>query len=404
MKDKFSDQSIKERILLFLVGCVFVFDLFLPWRIFADTHITFLDVSQGDAIWVRDESGFNGLIDTGDAEHLALVLSALEGVNHLDSVLWTCDREEHGGGLPELLHTLPVGEIVFNGFSSASELMNNVLAAAASETVPLVGVGQDDTLTWGLNILTVLHPEQDYGDAGENSLVVMLSRGDVDVLLMGDAGWDAENSLLASGQSLTAEVIKLGNHGTITSTSTGLLEAVNPEVAIISCGEEPSPVILDRLVDNDITTYRTDLQGNIRIDIGAYGYRVYAEAEPVCQVTIPLVAWADLDAPDVHISSIHVDGEVPQTESDEYCELINYGGPVSLAGWQLNAGQEGQDVIFPEDAILPRYGRCRIYTNEVHENSCAGCTFGSTVPVWRNTHDCGYLYDAEGNLVDSFCY
>jgi endonuclease YncB( thermonuclease family) len=106
---------------------------------------------------------------------------------------------------------------------------------------------------------------------------------------------------------------------------------------------------------------------------------------------------------DVKITYIYYDGQVPRVESDEYAVIRNNGGSlVNLAGWRLNAGAPGQDFIFPNFELQPGQ-ECRVYTNEIHPDFC-GFSFGSGQALWRNSGDCGYLYDANNNEVSSYCY
>jgi len=105
----------------------------------------------------------------------------------------------------------------------------------------------------------------------------------------------------------------------------------------------------------------------------------------------------------VVICDLFYDGAVPRVESDEYCEIRNDGpSAVNLVGWRLNAGAPEQDFVFPDYVLEP--GRCcRVYTNEVHRET-GGLSFGSGQALWHNKSDCGYLYDAAGNLVSEWCY
>ena len=106
---------------------------------------------------------------------------------------------------------------------------------------------------------------------------------------------------------------------------------------------------------------------------------------------------------DVVISHIFYDGVVPRVESDEYAEISNRGGAaVDLAGWRLNAGDPGQVFIFPSFTLQPGQ-TCRVYTNEDHPEHC-GFSFRSGRALWNNKGECGYLYDANGDMVSQYCY
>jgi LysM repeat protein len=105
----------------------------------------------------------------------------------------------------------------------------------------------------------------------------------------------------------------------------------------------------------------------------------------------------------VQIACVHFDGVVFRAESDEYAVITNHGGAaVNLAGWRLNAGDAGQDFVFPSFELQPGQS-CRVYTNEVHTETC-GFTFGRGSAIWNNAGDCGYLYQANGTLVSKYCY
>jgi hypothetical protein len=90
-------------------------------------------------------------------------------------------------------------------------------------------------------------------------------------------------------------------------------------------------------------------------------------------------------------------------ESDEYAVIRNVGGSVvNLGGYRLNAGDPGQDFVFPGYELGPGQ-ECRIYTNQVHAES-GGFSFGSGRAIWNNDGDCGYLYDGAGAEVSAYCY
>jgi endonuclease YncB( thermonuclease family) len=107
--------------------------------------------------------------------------------------------------------------------------------------------------------------------------------------------------------------------------------------------------------------------------------------------------------PSVVISYIYYNGQVPHVESDEYAEIANMGvSAVNLAGWRINAGAPGQDFVFPAFDLQPQQ-RCRIYTDESHAEHC-GFSFGSGQALWRNSGDCGHLFDASRVEVSKKCY
>jgi len=105
------------------------------------------------------------------------------------------------------------------------------------------------------------------------------------------------------------------------------------------------------------------------------------------------------------IRTIHFEGNVPEVESDEFAEIANNGGvPVNLNSWRLNADDTGQDFYFPNMTLNPGES-CRVYTNEIHTDSCGNSSFGIAIAIWNNTErECGRLYNANGSLVHEYCY
>lgn len=120
---------------------------------------------------------------------------------------------------------------------------------------------------------------------------------------------------------------------------------------------------------------------------------------PLPTATLAVVAAAG----DVIIASVRYDGDVPQVESDEYAVIMNRGGTVvNIGGWRLNAGEPDQNFVFPNFDLQPGQS-CRVYTNEAHPESC-GFSFGRGDAIWRNSGDCGFLYNVEGVEVSRFCW
>lgn len=118
--------------------------------------------------------------------------------------------------------------------------------------------------------------------------------------------------------------------------------------------------------------------------------------------TLPLSPTIEV-IPIVVIQYIDYDGVVPQVESDEYAVIKNEGSSdINMRGWRLNAGAPQQDFVFPE-IVIQSGQSCRVYTNEIHTDYC-GLSFGSSQALWKNSGDCGYLYNAEGEQVSDYCY
>jgi len=127
-------------------------------------------------------------------------------------------------------------------------------------------------------------------------------------------------------------------------------------------------------------------------------------ATPTAVFLIPPVTPAALRGTSgVVIEEVFAVGQVSVVESDEYAVIANRGvAAINIGGWRLNAGNAGQDFIFSNFTLAPGQ-RIRVYTNEIHPES-GGFSFGNGIPLWNNDSDCGFLFEATGTQVASFCY
>lgn len=236
--------------------------------------VAFLDVGQGDAIFIEAPNGNQLLIDGGPNGQ---VLRALGEVmpfydRTLDLVLATHPDADHIAGLPEVFERYEVAGVIDSGFPAATGVFAALTAAGEKEAAPRLEArrGQRfflDDEVW----LDILFPDRPIreGDANAASVVARLQYGEQVFLLTGDAPRAIENYLLATTrEALDATVLKLGHHGSDTSTGEAWLAATSPEYAVISVGEgnrygHPAPAVLERLALTEAQILRTDQEGTI---------------------------------------------------------------------------------------------------------------------------------------------
>lgn len=241
-------------------------------------HVAVLDVGQGDAILITTPTGRQILVDGGPspaALGAALAREMPFWDRSLDLLILTHPDEDHVAGLVEALARFRVGGWLDNGRASDESLYLQCLAVLEAEGVPRHVVAAGDRLDMEQGIvLQVLHPPRGPLPAaidGDNdaSVVLRLTWGEADFLLTGDAGAAAEARLLASGQPLGADVLKVAHHGSGSSTGRAFLEAVGPLFAVISVGidnnfEHPDSALLERLGEvPDLAVLRTDQAGTV---------------------------------------------------------------------------------------------------------------------------------------------
>lgn len=234
----------------------------------AEFEIHFLDVGQADcAIVLCDEQVM--LIDGGNAGDSSLVYSYLKNnlqVDTINYVIATHPHEDHVGGIAGALNACTVERL----FSPVSDYESDPFQAMV-KYCDLQGVSIEDppvgtSFFLGSSRVKVLAPlHLNYEDINDWSIVLKITYGDTSFLFTGDAGMPVEYDLLASGCDLSADVLKVGHHGSSSATSQEFLEAVDPEYAIISVGEEnsyghPHEETLENL--QGIAVYRTDETGH----------------------------------------------------------------------------------------------------------------------------------------------
>ncbi len=231
-------------------------------------HIRFIDVGQADAALVECD-GHYMLVDGGNKADSNVLYAVLkrEAVPKLDIVVGTHAHEDHIGGLPGAFQYTTADVTLCPVKSYSSDAFSDFAKAAREKgggiTVPKAG----DTYALGSAKVTVLglHAES---DANNSSIVLRVDYGQTSFLFTGDAEREAEQALLNRGANLAATVLKVGHHGSDTSTTYPFLRQVMPQYAVISVGKgnsygHPTEQTLSRLRDADVTVYRTDLQGDI---------------------------------------------------------------------------------------------------------------------------------------------
>ena len=231
--------------------------------------VTFLDVGQGDAA-VLQCGGQTMMIDGGKAKASSYIYSWLEKnqISYLDVMVATHTDADHIGGLPGALNYAKVGTAYCPVTSGTTKTFQSFVRylkkQGKSITVPEAG----DEFSLGGAQVRILGPTDPQAEGNNSSIVLKVTFGDISFLFTGDAEREEEQELLESGYDLESTVLKVGHHGSDTSTSYLFLRTVNPQYAVISVGADntyghPTEAVLSRLRDADVKTCRTDLQGTI---------------------------------------------------------------------------------------------------------------------------------------------
>lgn len=235
--------------------------------------IHYIDVGQADCALIQC-GGEYALIDGGNREDGSLVVSYLEqqGVQELAAVICTHAHEDHVGGLPAVLAVYPTAAVYAPTSTYSSNIFDKFLYYTDQQGLEVTIPGPGDTLSLGTSTATFLGPVQSYPDPNNTSLVVSWVFGDTRFLFTGDMETEAETDLVDfwgdENPILLADVLKVGHHGSNTSTGYRFLNAVQPDYGVISVGKDnsyghPHAEPLERLGQADVTLLRTDELGHI---------------------------------------------------------------------------------------------------------------------------------------------
>jgi len=232
--------------------------------------VHFIDVGQADSALLEHDGQFvlidGGYQSTGD-ELVDYLLD--HGVEELSLVIATHLHGDHLGGLPAVLEAFPVQRIWCSSQTYYSYTYDQFCKLADQQDVPIETPRIGETVVLGdvhLKLLGPLNPP--YTDLNNSSLVVMATHINNRFLFTGDMRHEAELELVEAGTDLKADVLKVGHHGSYTSTSYLFLRTVQPKHAVISCGRNneyghPHSAPVSRLRDADVNIFRTDKLGTI---------------------------------------------------------------------------------------------------------------------------------------------
>lgn len=231
--------------------------------------VHFIDVGQADCILLQCD-GESLLIDGGNVDDSDLVVSYLleQKVETLDYVVNTHAHEDHVGGLAGVLAVFETKAVWCPVTEYSTKCFSDFAKYADQQRLELICPEPGSTYSLGGAEITVLGPVGEGYDTNNTSLVLRVDYGVTSFLFTGDAETVSENDILDAGYDVSATVLKVGHHGSSTSTGYRWLREVQPEFAVISCGTDnsyghPHEEVLSRLRDADVTLYRTDMQGHI---------------------------------------------------------------------------------------------------------------------------------------------
>lgn len=260
-----------------------------------ELQIHIIDVGQAESILIVQD-GFTMLVDSGDnftGDDVVKYIKSL-GIDKIDIFLITHFHRDHAGGAHKIISSLDVKKIVCHKFSDLSTMQERFwyidmsISRSIRETFGSMSIFMESAcennklknFDVGDAKVYTLSQNNDAVNVNNKSIVFKLVYGDFSMLFMADAESEVEKELLEEDADLSADVLKIGHHGSKTSTTDEFLNMVNPKYAVVSCGNgndynHPYGAVTKRFEDKNIPLYRTDELGDIVITVKDDGEIVF---------------------------------------------------------------------------------------------------------------------------------
>ncbi len=233
--------------------------------------IHMIDVGQGDSILVQTPTNKNILIDGGDEDSENIITSYLKQkrIKTIDTIIATHPDSDHIGSLDNVVKKFKVNSIYMPEQSTDSEAYQNLINSCTDKNLSIQYLYKDDVLNIDNNInIYVLSPSHIQEESNLNSIVFKLTFNNNSFLFMGDAEEPNEKEILHSFELDNINFIKIGHHGSNSSSSLEFIKKISPDIATISCGYKnqyghPHREVINNLKQNHVSIYRTDRIGDI---------------------------------------------------------------------------------------------------------------------------------------------
>ncbi|MET4562928.1 competence protein ComEC [Lysinibacillus parviboronicapiens] len=353
--------------------------------------VHFIDVGQGDSILIESPNGKTMLVDggvKGAGQHIVSYLHEL-GVKKLDIVVATHPDADHIGGLIPVLNSIDIEQFYDSGKIHTSQTFEDMLTLIDTKNIPYNVPKTGDHIMLDEKIdVTVLNANETASDNNDASIVLKLTYGDISFLLTGDAGVALEKEMLA--QDVKATVLKAGHHGSNTSSSQSFIQAVHPEVTILSYGKDnryghPHVEVVERLQAIGSKIYATAETGSVIVSTDGVNYDVSANE------------WSATVATTSTIHNVTVE-LISKDLVNEVVTIQNNGiEAVALKDWQLVSMEGNQIFNFPNVTLQP--GKTIYVTSGSDAREGQNYLKWTTRQIWLNDGDAAQLRNAKGDIV-----
>lgn len=369
------------------------------WFQTPELEVHFLDVGQGDSALVIFPNGKKMLVDGGPRTSGMSVVNYLRqhNIHELDLVVSTHPDEDHLGGLLDVLNQIHVKQVLDSGKAHTTETYREYVQVLRAYNVPIVVAKEGQTIhldKW-VNI-EVLNSNNGEEDNNEASVVMKLTMGKIDYLLAADAEVGAEFDMVRD-YDLEAEILKAGHHGSFTSSTQPLLKEVNPDVTILSYGDDnlyghPHKDVVERLKGLGTTMYSTAQSGAIIVKTNGWSYDISSKRSVVGQLV-------------VNEDPTPFEGKLAITKLDVKDEEVtiknNMNEDVLMKGWKLISEAGNHVFHFPNNFILRKGESVTVYSSVKGSKKKSNyLAWKSKKHIWKNVGDKAILYNPNGGITD----
>ncbi len=240
-------------------------------------YLYMIDCGQGDCFLLEYNHQF-AMIDCGDSEEQVLNFLKNKKVDELQFIVATHPHDDHIGAMEAVLDNYKCNQIYIPKTYTdvqVSQWYIDLRTKIRSKKIPVVNPKENDKFTLGdveFNVLEQFTPKEADYTVNNYSTVIKCSYGKNDILFVGDAEKEVEYQMLEEDDNIQAEILKVGHHGSTSSTTKDFLDVVSPKYALISCGvgnqfHHPTEKVMNRLQEKGVSVYRTDENGDVKVTI-----------------------------------------------------------------------------------------------------------------------------------------
>lgn len=248
--------------------------------------VHFIDVDQGDATLIQTPSGKTILIDAGERDQGTRIINYIKdkGIDTIDIVIATHPHADHIGGMAEVINSFNIGQIYMPKVTHTSKTFEDLLLTIQQKGLKIKTAKAGTTLDIDPSIDAIMMApnSEKYESLNDYSTVLKVTYDNSSFLITGDAEETSEEEMLTKGLDLKTDVLRVGHHGSSSSTIQQFLDEIAPQYAIISVGADnsyghPHDEIMARLNNTDVAIYRTDIHGHIIITTDGHSYNIDVE-------------------------------------------------------------------------------------------------------------------------------